>query len=370
MQEISPPQKEPRQMTDAFAKPPLLSICIPTYNRCTALELFLPQLLEQTDRYPLDIEVLVSDNCSSDSTNIVIDNLKQRHILNSHRHTTNIGASLNIRHMVSNQATGDFCWVIGDDDIVPSGAIERVINKIKTDLDIDYIFASEKNTQVRDIILNGSNEKLRTILSKIDNENSRFGPSRRLKFWELVDPSLRSDYLGFISNSIFRRSLWMDVEKNLPRNREFESWEGTYPHLKIFMSNFMNREAFYISETTVICGDGVRDWQPNDFWSGGLPLIFFNYFDKIISEYKFQGLPKSKLKKCQIAQAILTGHYFIDYLHRRYWLQKNIKHANQIKLFKMLRYANYFSFWTEVLKQATSIVRNKYTQIQVSAGLR
>ena len=47
----------------------LLSICIPTYNRADCLELTLAKLQPQINRS--DIEVILSDNNSSDETSII-----------------------------------------------------------------------------------------------------------------------------------------------------------------------------------------------------------------------------------------------------------------------------------------------------------
>ena len=48
---------------------PLLSICIPTYNRRDFLETCLRSVVEELERHPdTSIEVVVSDNASTDGT--------------------------------------------------------------------------------------------------------------------------------------------------------------------------------------------------------------------------------------------------------------------------------------------------------------
>lgn len=47
---------------------PLLSICIPTYNRSRYLQVSLAALIEQSESFHSDIEIVVSDNASTDNT--------------------------------------------------------------------------------------------------------------------------------------------------------------------------------------------------------------------------------------------------------------------------------------------------------------
>lgn len=49
-------------------KRPLLSICIPTYNRAEILDKTLFLLFSNPDFNVDEIEVVVSDNCSTDHT--------------------------------------------------------------------------------------------------------------------------------------------------------------------------------------------------------------------------------------------------------------------------------------------------------------
>ena len=46
----------------------ILSICIPTYNRLPFLKELLPAILGQVDSGRAEVEVVVSDNASTDDT--------------------------------------------------------------------------------------------------------------------------------------------------------------------------------------------------------------------------------------------------------------------------------------------------------------
>lgn len=49
-----------------------LSICIPTYNRCAHLANCLNSIILNTNYNKNDIQICVSDNCSTDETEAVV----------------------------------------------------------------------------------------------------------------------------------------------------------------------------------------------------------------------------------------------------------------------------------------------------------
>lgn len=104
----------------------ILSICIPTYNRISYLRELLGGLLLQIRDLPTDqVEVLVSDNASTDGT---AESLKTFSSPNLRWWTNqqNIGGDRNFLKLIR-ESNGDYIWLIGDDDIVPEGAVLKVL---------------------------------------------------------------------------------------------------------------------------------------------------------------------------------------------------------------------------------------------------
>lgn len=91
-----------------------ISICIPQYGRASLLEKSLRIIEAQT--YP-DIEIVVSDDCSTDDTVERISSLQKNYkypvILSINE--KNMGYDRNYRKSIE-LATGDYCLVIGNDD--------------------------------------------------------------------------------------------------------------------------------------------------------------------------------------------------------------------------------------------------------------
>lgn len=67
---------------------PLLTIAIPTYNRAEKLEVLLEQLTADTAYDPTRVEIVVSDNASTDHTAQVVARFAD---IRYHRNETNIG---------------------------------------------------------------------------------------------------------------------------------------------------------------------------------------------------------------------------------------------------------------------------------------
>ena len=91
-----------------------ISICIPQYNRIEYLLTSLDIIKSQTYA---DVEIVVSDDCSTDDTEQKIKDLQPhyRFPLIYHRNPKNIGYDANYRKCIE-LASGDYCIVIGNDD--------------------------------------------------------------------------------------------------------------------------------------------------------------------------------------------------------------------------------------------------------------
>lgn len=110
---------------------PLLSICIPTYNRVSYLKELLDSIVCQFDDPEIynQVEVIISDNASEDNTTeIVAEYQKQYGNIRYSRNKENVGAVKNALILLS-LPEGKYAWLISDDDIVAPGSIEWLISK-------------------------------------------------------------------------------------------------------------------------------------------------------------------------------------------------------------------------------------------------
>jgi glycosyltransferase involved in cell wall biosynthesis len=113
--------------------PPLLSICIPTRNRCGYLRELLERLEAEARGLNLPagrIEIRVSDNASTDGTAELVRAMSARWPVLEHcPNEVNIGAERNVIRCFD-LARGEFCWISGDDDRVHPGALGRILDAL------------------------------------------------------------------------------------------------------------------------------------------------------------------------------------------------------------------------------------------------
>ncbi len=97
---------------------PLLSICIPTFNRRKYLKECLDSIITQEAFNEQDIEIVISDNASEDDTTTLVKEYMDLHPnIVYHRNEENIGAIKNVMNL-PNIANGEYVWYLSDDDML------------------------------------------------------------------------------------------------------------------------------------------------------------------------------------------------------------------------------------------------------------
>lgn len=135
---------------------PLLSICIPTYNRAKYLEKTLPEIIRQVEEINRkdQLEVLVSDNCSCDNTSDIVCELEQLYPITYIKNPINIGPDGNFINCF-NKARGKYVWLLGDDDLILKDSIKEIMKIISEEdyglVHIDCENSDGKNEAIDDI---------------------------------------------------------------------------------------------------------------------------------------------------------------------------------------------------------------------------
>lgn len=112
----------------------VLTIAIPTYNRCEILRKTIESIINQkTD----DIEILISDNASTDNTENM---LKQYPDIKYYRNESNIGAEANFIKCYE-RAKGQYVMLFGSDDIMLEGKLKYIMAFLKQN-ELDWIIVN------------------------------------------------------------------------------------------------------------------------------------------------------------------------------------------------------------------------------------
>jgi len=105
---------------------PLVSIAIPTYNRADQyLSVAVKSAIAQTYE---NLEIIVSDNCSSDHTSDLVRTFDDNRIKYI-RHEENIGANNNFNYCLNN-SSGKYFMLLSDDDLIAPEFVERCVSAI------------------------------------------------------------------------------------------------------------------------------------------------------------------------------------------------------------------------------------------------
>jgi len=181
---------------------PLLSICIPTYNRAHYLKECLDSIVCQFDDKDVyeKVEIVISDNSDSNETEEMIkkyqincDNINYFH------NKKNIGFDLNLFNAIK-KANGKYCWELGDDDLVKNGAIKFIIDILKEEEIVVLTMDFKSIINRRDVL----NEILPKEIFKRKDNGVLFFDSYK-EFME------NGNVKGIFSIFIFNKELWLSA---------------------------------------------------------------------------------------------------------------------------------------------------------------
>jgi abequosyltransferase len=303
-----------------------LAICIPNYNRIEKLKRLLINCSEQIleDNLTDKVEICINDDCSTQKPDDVIESIKNRYPeieIRFSKNNVNRGMDYNFLQSVK-ISDGEFCWIIGNDDLPTENGIETVINHLEKRQDMDILVGPFDS-------YDEDNSFIRTCypLKGDINEDISFDTRNHAEYDSLIDSVNNCNAVfGFLSNVVFKKTRWIE------HGNMFNNKMNT-----IFIQMYMNLQT--------LKEGAVYTYTPDKFIK--------NYTDDVINEtfkreydvtvglkgvvdYFFSGESHTKLQNC-IVNPRING---------RMWdlpddspLKKPILH---IKSYKNELYRKYF----------------------------
>lgn len=172
-----------------------LTIAIPTYNRVKSLQATLLKFISQIELQALtEIEILISDNCSTDNTTEICARIAFEHptvSITYIRNETNIGFDRNVDNLFR-YAKGFYVWTFSDDDEPGGDALAKVIGLLRQ-REVRFAFV---NYEV-------------SVTGVLMKSRYGVGESRWLKASDLLKEIRFSNSL--ISSCIFQRDAWIQI---------------------------------------------------------------------------------------------------------------------------------------------------------------
>jgi glycosyltransferase involved in cell wall biosynthesis len=263
---------------------PLLSICLPTYNRSKLLKEALNALAPQVEN-AVGVELVVSDNASTDDTPKVVRTAQRKwKCIKYHRNSVNSGLAGNFLLLTDKLARGKFCWIVGDDDIVRPGAVDRILDVLMSNSGVDFILLNK--TVVNSNRRNG----LRYFALKRP-EPSR--PDLVVEKWEmLIDPDLDKWFLTGMMCSVFRLSIYRKYKISaIESGHAFSRVDTTYPHSVTFAHTMIGKKSYYVGTPCILTFWGHQERNRD------LPLVLHLRAQELLDLYEMMGVDGTRIEQ-------------------------------------------------------------------------
>jgi glycosyltransferase involved in cell wall biosynthesis len=232
----------------------LLTIAIPTYNRAKLLDKQLAWLAQAIQGFEADCEIFVSDNCSTDHTQDVI-NKWQAIFTNisfiNNKNSENIGLRKNIAHCI-NSAKTKYVWTVGDDDPIQHNAVHYVIKKLKQHEDLSLLLL---NFHGRDQVTGQPSNPTTTVGDRwFDADREDGGGDGKAIFEHCLSRSVGA--VIFITASVYRTDLAQQALQ------KWKSATDNWIYLAYVAGYCASKSSVIVTKDTYIeCIVGVSYWQ-------------------------------------------------------------------------------------------------------------
>ena len=275
-----------------------IDIVIPTYNGAIYIRETISSILSQDYK---DFRLLICDDASKDSTIKIIKEIKDKRIVLI-KNTDNLGYSLNLER-ARKYATAEFIYLMGQDDIMATGALKDTINAFNLTDQIGAItrpyFWFDKNINIPVRAKKQLNAKKNIIVRVDDN------PKKVIRVFETLDQ---------LSGLAYRRK-FMD----LPFHQDI------FPcHIYPFASIFKKHPIVFLKNYTIAVRIGSSQTRSLSSIYNKSPLLsWIEMVKSIYSEKKYLSIQKYLIKdfitKNYVGLVQIKNYAKYQYLIREIW---------------------------------------------------
>lgn len=235
---------------------PLISICIPTFNRAKYLTQDLDSIVSQfADKNTYNnIEIVIADDHSTDDTKEIIKTyLNKYKNIRYIRYKRNIGFARN-QIKVASFANGEYVWFFSDDDVHKSGSIKSAFEVIRQyDPDIILCNLDLYSKDLRQVI---DKNLLRLSQDKFITSKKDLFSFLEKKFFLPFDW-----YIGVYSNTVIRRTI---VGLHAGKLGQFDGKPNPFPHSSLFYYFPDDYKIYILSKSIVKFRADNQSFGPKD----------------------------------------------------------------------------------------------------------
>lgn len=263
---------------------PLLTIAIPTYNRDVWLDKSLSIIEKELIGVQEKIELIISNNASTDSTEELIKKYKVKIPFHYNRNEKNIGAIRNI-NLIVNLATANLVWVLGDDDFLADGFLKKLIELIENKKNIYFYYIPMKVWYPNKIFTLGDEIDYKAYVEpNFFNQDFKYSEYSTLKEIATMDKG----YFNAISNFIMSKEYYVEAFKiGIEAGEEFTSIETTFPHSYYIAKNLLNISCIEITTPSLICSHAIS-------WKKYYEITWLKWFPELVILMQKNGADKKE----------------------------------------------------------------------------
>ena len=285
---------------------PLVSVCIPTFNGAMYLEQCLSSISAQTFE---NLEVIISDDASTDSTLDIISDFKENTTLEVsiyNHEPSGIGANWNncIKH-----AKGTYIKFLFQDDVLYPTCIAQMVASANIDSKVGLVYAK------RDFMYKESSNHIKEFIAFYSNLHI---------YWKDIT----------IQNGILEGTAYLRDSQilNSPKNKIGE------PTSVLIKKECFNKVGLF--------NEDMKQALDCEFWYRLMPYYKIGFVDEVLSGFRLHPNQASAKNKSQLLdETRLLYKVFYDklypYLHKKnQWKLKKLFHPLYSFLMKLKNMTN------------------------------
>lgn len=239
----------------------LITIGIPVYNGEKSIADLIRSIIIPEDLLD-NIEILVSDNCSTDNTAEIV---KEFTHVKYFKNLKNIGYDRNV-HNVFEKALGEYVWTIGADDVIIG---DKTLNRICK------IIVEQPNVRLINVAENSGLKNEYEIYSNDENF--------------LIDSKFQS---GFVSSNIINRETWLNANPS-------DYFDTGWIHFGVIMK-IANCNTSIITRSKLVGENPRFSQEPKNWDLNGSSLLIMLKLVQIFCKMPQLGYSKNATKKAKL----------------------------------------------------------------------
>ncbi|WP_151736549.1 glycosyltransferase family 2 protein [Paenibacillus tengchongensis] len=258
-----------------------LSICIPTWNRAEKLKECLNKFISQIVELEDEVEIIVSDNASTDNTKDIMYELCSKHgFIKYFSNEVNLGFDGNFLSLI-NYANGEYIFFCSDDDVLLEEGLRKILNIIKQNEEFSLLSLNYYSFK-------GTNPKIKYVTYKSSGKDIYFNdPNEHIKFV--------SYNLGFISSIVINAR----EAKTIIKGEKIKDSIGSgFVQISLMLSALStDKRSVWVGDYIIAQRTDTGGWFPLKYFAYELPRIYLSFQDKGYTEHAVKKVINEALLK-------------------------------------------------------------------------